>query len=232
MIGRIILKFLTKRSVSMKGGPIVSERKKTIPSLVKDPKLIEKRRDQIIEAAVDLFIHKGFYKTTTREIARASGFSIGTLYEYIESKEDVLYLVCDAIHAEVENRLREAINFNGSGMKILRLALRSFFRVMDQMSDRVLLIYQEAKSLPKETLRYVLGREEAISGIFEEILRKGIDDNSIHIDEKHVKLMADNIMVLGEMWVFRRWALHKHYSLDEFIEKQTALLLGEMSSEK
>ncbi|MFY0545884.1 TetR/AcrR family transcriptional regulator [Brevibacillus sp. H7] len=206
----------------------MTEKKKTIPSLVKDPKLIEKRREQIIEAAVDLFINKGFHKTTTREIARASGFSIGTLYEYIESKEDVLYLVCDAIHAEVESRLREAITFKGNGLKIMKMALRSFFRVMDQMSDRVLLIYQETKSLPKETLRYVLQREEEISLIFEDILRKGIADGSIRLDEKHVKLMADNIMVLGEMWVFRRWTLRKHYTLEEYTEKQTALLLNEI----
>jgi len=214
---------------SGKGGQNVSEKRKTIPSLVKDPKLIEKRREQIIEAAVDLFIHKGFHKTTTREIARASGFSIGTLYEYIQSKEDVLYLVCDAIHAEVESRLREAITFNGTGLKILKLALKSFFRVMDQMSDRVLLIYQESKSLPAETLRYVLRREEEITAIFEEILRKGIADGSIKLEEKHVKLMADNIMVLGEMWVFRRWALKRHYSLEEYTEKQIDLLLGGIS---
>ncbi|MFM1651168.1 TetR/AcrR family transcriptional regulator [Brevibacillus sp. B_LB10_24] len=210
----------------------MSNRRKTIPSLVKDPKLIEKRRDQIVEAAVDLFIRKGFHKTTTREIARASGFSIGTLYEYIESKEDVLYLVCDAIHAEVENRLREAITFQGTGLKVLKLALRSFFRVMEQMSDRVLLIYQETKSLPGETMRYVLGREEEITGIFEEILRKGIADGSIGIDEKQVKLMAHNIMVLGEMWVFRRWTLKRDYSLEEYTEKQTALLLREISGKQ
>ncbi|WP_126428936.1 TetR/AcrR family transcriptional regulator [Brevibacillus marinus] len=207
----------------------MTEKKRTIPSLVKDPKLIEKRREQIIEAAVDLFTHKGFHKTTTREIARASGFSIGTLYEYIESKEDVLYLVCDAIHAEVETRLREAITDQGSGLKILKMALRSFFRVMDQMSDRVLLIYQETKSLPKEMMRYVLRREEEISEIFEEILRKGIADGSISLDEKHVKLMAQNIMVLGEMWVFRRWTLKKDYTLEEYTEKQTDLLLREIS---
>lgn len=207
----------------------MQEKRKSIPSLVKDPKLIEKRREQIVEAAVHLFINKGFHKTTTREIARASGFSIGTLYEYIESKEDVLYLVCDAIHAEVESRLREAITFNGTGLKIMKLALKSFFRVMDQMSDRVLLIYQETKSLPKEALRYVLGREEQISEIFSEILRKGIEDGSIQLEEKHVKLMADNIMVLGEMWVFRRWALKKHYTLEEYIEKQIDLLLKGIS---
>jgi len=204
------------------------EKRKTIPSLVKDPKLIEKRREQIIEAAVDLFIHKGFHKTTTREIARASGFSIGTLYEYIESKEDVLYLVCDAIHGEVENRLREAINFHGTGLKILKLAIKNFFRVMDQLNDRVLLIYQETKSLPSETIRYVLGREEEITKIFEEILQRGIRDGSISLDERHVKLMAHNIMVLGEMWVFRRWTLKKDYTLEEFTEKQTELLLRDI----
>ncbi|WP_139491045.1 TetR/AcrR family transcriptional regulator [Brevibacillus dissolubilis] len=207
----------------------MQEKKKQIPSLVKDPKLIEKRREQIIEAAVDLFIHKGFHKTTTREIARASGFSIGTLYEYIESKEDVLYLVCDAIHNEVETRLRETITPNGTGLKILTMALKNFFRVMDQVNDRVLLIYQETKSLPPETIKYVLRREEEIAGIFVEILHKGIEDGSIRIDEKDVKLMAHNIMVLGEMWTFRRWTLSRDYSLEEYTEKQISLLLREIS---
>nr|WP_205828489.1 MULTISPECIES: TetR/AcrR family transcriptional regulator [Brevibacillus] len=197
--------------------------------MVKDPKLIEKRREQIIEAAVDLFIHKGFHKTTTREIARASGFSIGTLYEYIESKEDILYLVCDSIHNEMEERLREAITYNGSGLKSLKLALKSLIRVMDQVNDRVLLIYQETKSLPHEAMTYVLRREESITGIFEEILHKGMEDGSIRTDERYVKLMANNIMVLAEMWVFRRWTLGKSYTLDEYIEKQTELLLRDIS---
>ena len=49
----------------------------------------------MIKGAVTLFKEKGFHRTTTREIAKAAGFSIGTLYEYIRTKEDVLYLVCD-----------------------------------------------------------------------------------------------------------------------------------------
>ena len=52
---------------------------------------------EIVDAAVELFIQNGFHKTTTRQIAKAAGFSIGSLYEYVASKEDILYLVCDAI---------------------------------------------------------------------------------------------------------------------------------------
>ncbi|WP_027415244.1 TetR/AcrR family transcriptional regulator [Aneurinibacillus terranovensis] len=208
----------------------MTQQKKSIPSMVKDPKLIEKRREQIVEAAVGLFISKGFHKTTTREISRASGFSIGTLYEYIESKEDVLYLVCDAIHQEVEKRLKEVLVDATSGVEKLRSAIKGFYHVMDEMQDRVLLIYQEIKSLPKEPMRYVLGKEEEITAIFEEILEHGMQDGSLKIEQSAVKLMAHNIVVLGEMWTFRRWSLQKHYTLEQYINIQTSLILGELTT--
>ncbi|MFT9849167.1 TetR/AcrR family transcriptional regulator [Aneurinibacillus sp. REN35] len=207
------------------------EQRKSIPSMVKDPKLIEKRREQIIEAAVELFVSKGFHKTTTREISRASGFSIGTLYEYIESKEDVLYLVCDAIHAGVEKGLQEVLVNGVNGAVMLKAAIEGFLRVMDQMQDRVLLIYQEIKSLPHDTMKYVLAKEEEITSFFEEILDRGRLDGSLRIDEHSIKLMAHNIVVLGEMWTFRRWSLRKHYTLEEYIEMQTSLILRELTGE-
>ena len=77
------------------------ETKRQVKSSVKDESLIEKRREQMIRGAVKLFKEKGFHRTTTREIAKEAGFSIGTLYEYIRTKEDVLYLVCDSIYNEV-----------------------------------------------------------------------------------------------------------------------------------
>ena len=85
-------------------------RTKDIPTQVKDPDLVTRRRRQIAAAAVKLFIEKGFHKTTTRQIARTSGFSIGSLYEYFASKEDILYMVCESIHAEVELGVTEAMS--------------------------------------------------------------------------------------------------------------------------
>ncbi len=73
------------------------------------------------------FVRKGFHKTTTREIARECGLSIGTMYEYIQSKEDVLYLVCDYIHSELESRLKSALAETGSGREGLTRPLPSIF---------------------------------------------------------------------------------------------------------
>ena len=76
--------------------------KREVKSSVKDESLIEIRREQMIRGAVKLFKEKGFHRTTTREIAKEAGFSIGTLYEYIRTKEDILFLVCDSIYNEVQ----------------------------------------------------------------------------------------------------------------------------------
>ncbi|MGX9707075.1 transcriptional regulator, TetR family [Laceyella tengchongensis] len=203
---------------------------KLIPSMIKDQRLIAERRRQIIEGAVRLFVKKGFHKTTTREIARECGLSIGTMYEYIQSKEDVLYLVCEDIHSDLEKRLLEVVTESDSGMESLRKGLKQLFRVMDEMRPLVLLIYQETKSLPNDKMKYVLSKEEEITGLFERILYKGMQDGTIGIDPSSIKLMAHNIMVMGQMWTFRHWSLGKHYDVQEYTDRQMALLLGEFTN--
>ena len=76
---------------------------KEVATQIKNKELVKERRRQIVDAAVPLFIERGYHKTTTRALAQATGLSIGSMYEYITTKDDVLYLVCMAIHAEVEH---------------------------------------------------------------------------------------------------------------------------------
>ena len=66
---------------------------KNIRTYSSTPTLVEKRRTEIAENALKLFIRKGYLKTTTREIAQACGMSTGALYHYIGTKEDILSLL-------------------------------------------------------------------------------------------------------------------------------------------
>lgn len=207
----------------------VAPKTKHIPTEVKDSELVLRRRRQIVDAAVELFVAQGFHKTTTRQIAKASGLAIGTLYEYITSKEDVLYLVCQAIHAEMESHLASRIAHQQHGARTLTEAIAAYFTVCHQMADHILLIYQETKSLPGESMRYVLEHELRITGIFEELLRRGVADYSLKpLDRAELELMAHNIVVLGHMWVFRRWALERRFSLAQYIEYQSSLIMGQL----
>lgn len=199
--------------------------KKSVPTLVKDQQLILKRREQIIKGAVRLFIEKGFHRTTTREIAKESGFSIGTLYEYIGTKEDVLYLVCDAIYDEVTDRLKKQLYTSGSPLERLEAAIRAYFTVIDSMQEEVLVMYQETKSLPKETLPYVLKKEEEMVAMMEGMVEDCKEQGAFEFTEKERKLFTHNLLVAGQMWTFRRWAIQKHFTLDEYIALQIKNLL-------
>ncbi|MBW2059959.1 MAG: TetR/AcrR family transcriptional regulator [Deltaproteobacteria bacterium] len=205
------------------------EQVKNIPTLVKDASLVEKRRRQIVEAAMKLFVQKGFHPTTTREIARMAGFSIGTLYEYIGSKEDVLYLVCEAIHSEMETKLRQALDEGSTGRETLVNAISNYFQVCDRMQDSILLIYQESSSLDRDALRYVLASDERVTSTFANILLQGLKDGTLHLEKNNVKLIAHNIIVLGHMWTFRRWFLRRAFGLEEYIRIQTSFLLSELT---
>jgi len=204
-----------------------------VATQVKDRGLVEKRRRQIVDASVRLFIEQGFHKTTTRQIARAAGFSIGTLYEYVRSKEDVLYLVCVAIHAEVERGVADVLDraCDGQGREALRGVIREYFRVCDRMSDHILLMYQETKSLPRGWRGKVLENEVRITGLF----RRAIDEHLSHAGTQRpepaaLDLMAQNIAVLGHMWTFRRWVFRGRFDIEAYIQHQTALLLKELES--
>jgi AcrR family transcriptional regulator len=210
---------------------VAYRQQKQIHTLVKDPQLVESRRQQIIDAAVGLFVRKGFHGTTTREIAREAKFSIGTLYEYVASKEDILYLVCDHIHAEMEMAIRRAIRDSDSGLATLRLAIRAYVEVCDRMQDNILLIYQVSKALPADSLRYVLKNDERITMIFADLIRKGQQDGSLRFDDpKYIQLMAHDIIVLGHMWTFRRWFLRKQFTLEEYIQTQSTLVLDRVKA--
>ena len=154
-------------------------RTRDVPTQVKNPDLVDRRRRQIVEAAAKLFIAKGFHKTTTRQIAQAAGLSIGSLYEYVASKEDVLYLVCDAIHAEVERGVSEAMERAAGGRKSLAEAVREYFLVCNRMSDHILLIYQETQSLPPQWRKKVLENEVRITGIFMEVLERLVSSGDL-----------------------------------------------------
>ncbi|HWI47452.1 MAG TPA: TetR/AcrR family transcriptional regulator [Rummeliibacillus sp.] len=192
---------------------------------IKDESLIEKRRTEMIQAAVRLFKEKGFHRTTTREIAKTAGFSIGTLYEYIRTKEDILYLVCNNIYLEVRKRL-EPIQQHEATVEGLISAINQYYLLVDDMQDEMLVMYQESKSLPKDALEYVLSKEIEMVGLFENLLAGCVKSGELEMPKKEIKLLAHQIVLQGQAWSFRRWAWRKNFKIEDYIKMQTKILLN------
>ncbi|MCP4023319.1 MAG: TetR/AcrR family transcriptional regulator [Desulfobacteraceae bacterium] len=199
-----------------------------VPTQIKNPELVQERRRQIVDSTVKLFIEHGYHKTTTRMIAKAANFSIGSLYEYVSSKEDLLYLVCKAIHSEVQKAVEEALADETTREK-QRLAqvIRQYFLVCDRMRDHTLLMYQVTQFLPLKWKERVLVNELNITDIFIKVLEQLSGKGDFpKLDGKTTHLVGHNISVLGHMWAFRNWYLKKDYTIEDYIDIQTDFILG------
>jgi TetR/AcrR family transcriptional regulator, cholesterol catabolism regulator len=198
-----------------------------VATQIKNQELVKQRRRQIVDAAVSLFIRYGYHKTTTRALAKETGLSIGSLYEYVSSKDDVLYLVCIAIHSEVEEGIKEAMTRASHGREALTEIIREYFHVCNRMSDHILLMYQVTHFLPEKWQKKVLETEIRITNLFVEAIRKLNESGVLHrLDEDRTDLVGHNISVLGQTWAFRRWYFAKRFTLDKYIEYQTAFIMS------
>ena len=69
-------------------------------------KALEEKRERIEGAAKELFIKRGFHATSMRDIAKGADTSLGNLYNYFRTKEDILESIIARYQKVVDSRLR------------------------------------------------------------------------------------------------------------------------------
>ena len=178
---------------------------KNIPTTVKNKKLVEKRREQIVLAAIKLFSRKGFHKTTLRELSEKAGLSYGNIYDYVGSKEDIFSLIHDYSANLTMRALRKSIENVVDPIEKLRKIVREEFNLMNQLADAIMLIYQESHILSKPFLHKLLQKErehlELIEHVIEESIRSG------QLRTCNVRMAANFIKAMIDAWVIKRWDL-------------------------
>ncbi len=186
--------------------------RRPIETLVQDKDLVAQRHDEIFRAASRVFISRGYHTATVREIAQEAGLSLGGLYSYIRTKEDILYLVFDKLTTTLRENMRHAIEGIEDPVEQITAALRADLTTTEQYQDEILLMYQETKSLDRASQHAVLSREADYVRFFEDILRAGYERG---VFTGHPQLSADIIAYLCSILALRRWNLRTRFSSAE-----------------
>src|SRR5699024_2737399 len=157
-----------------------------------------------------------------------SAYNSVRLHKHIRAKEDVLYLVYEAINDHVHHRLQQIIQKETPSIDTLKNIVDQYYRLMDDMQDEVTILYQEVKSLEADMKSAVLEREREKVLIFKQAMNACLPHP---LEDKKIELLANNIFVQGHMWGFRRWVLYKNFSLDDYINMQLNLLFQSLHLE-
>lgn len=200
-----------------------SRKPRKIETVVRDAGLVAQRHEEIVQAATRIFISKGYHGASVREIAEAAGLSLGGLYTYVRTKEDILYLVFHRISTTLQDSVRRDVAGIQDPAERVAAALRATLRTARQYQDEILLMYQETKSLDRKSLHTVLAEESNYVGIFEDVLQQGYDAG---LFTGNPKLSADIVAYLCSIVVLRRWHLRRRFSDEDVVKGLIDFILG------
>ena len=179
-----------------------------IETVVKDRALIERRHEQICDAALHFFARKGYHQTSVREIAEGANLSVGALYNYVKTKEDILLLVYHRIFDLFQKRMSEAMANSGDPTSQLRAAIEATLKLYDEYQDLILVLYQESHTLRREALQQLFQVDRRYVSMLQAIIEQGNREN--HFVAGDANLTAIAVLFLCAVWPLKRWNLKKY----------------------
>jgi AcrR family transcriptional regulator len=187
-----------------------------VKSQVTNQKLVSRRREQIIAAAVELFSDQGYYRTTIQDIARKAGVSIGLIYQYAQTKEDVLLLSLMSVLESYQQEIPRAADENDDPLEALWSSLSTYCHVIDNRRNAAVLAYRSTKSLPREQREIIMQLEVETNEFLAERLRDCIAAGLFRkID---VDLVTYQLVLYAHTWALKHWRLGKLTTIEGYIE--------------
>jgi AcrR family transcriptional regulator len=168
------------------------------------------REQEIIAAAARVFKEKGYHAATTRDIAAAVGIQQASLYYYISSKEELLYLVVREpimrLYAEVE----AIVKADWPARVKVERGIQAHLAAFDESYPHMFVFLQELDNVLQALQDKVRELPKRYQRLWEELLRQGMARGELRAD-LHVTTTA--FMILGMCnWMFRWY--HQGGSLD------------------
>lgn len=198
--------------------------KSLVKSKVDVPELVERRHNQIVIAALELFGKNGYHSTTIREIAERADVSIGLIYQYVEDKEDILFLALMSVLEGYNHRIADALENVEQPLERLRTAIRAYCGVNDEMATATILAYRETSSLSREYRDLIKQKEIETNRLIEECIYDCIRSGLIM--PMNVELVSHHLTIFSHAWALKAWRLKSVISLDDYVDSGLRLILG------
>jgi len=149
---------------------------------VKDKKKIEarieKRKNQILDAATLIFSEKGFSKANTDEIAKKANLGKGTLYRYFKNKKDIFFSVVDRGLSKLKERILKEVEKVKDPLKKIENAIKAYLSFFEENKNFVgMLIHEQSsfrKRIAKRYFEHYYGNIDRIKKTFKTGIEQGL----------------------------------------------------------
>jgi AcrR family transcriptional regulator len=145
--------------------------------------LNEARWSEIIDAAASVFAAKGYQAATVQDIASRVGLLKGSLYYYIESKEDLLFALVERAYLDTIDWITtsDAVGV-GDAPTRMRTFIERWMANLAQQSARMKLTEREGRHLSAQHAAAVRKLASRIEAMVRTIIEEGVAEGSFFAD--------------------------------------------------
>ncbi len=212
-------KAVTRKLHAMGRGPVSD-----IPTTIKNPERVAHRRTELIEVATKMFLERGFHNTSIRDIVRACSFNVASLYMYVSSKEDILYLVAQDLMNNIAQKLSEAVLDPDSPERSLEIGFAKYCQIAVKFRRPIRLLYREVGFLPTEPRGNVVATVSSVITYFENIVAKGIEAGIFR--NVPARLAGLDIMFIAHLIALHTREVRAIGDIDAYINFQLDLIFS------
>lgn len=189
---------------------VISPKLERMPAI--RPVKIRQRRDKhrgtlgkFIRGAAELFARRGYDSTSTRSLATLLGMEKATLYNHVQSKEDLLYAICKSSIEQIASDVNEAITGVEDPLERLQILIQAHVAslLLDQTQHATSLA--EARALSSERLAEIVGMRKGYQGRVRTLIEAGQKAGCIRedISSKYLGLILEGLLDRTVVW-YRR----------------------------
>ena len=175
-----------------------------------------KQRVLIMQKAQVLFWEKGYSETSMKDIANECGFRPANIYNFFESKEEILFAILKEEMEEIVNPIRVLEKDEGDPLQQLHFLIKNHVKItLGEKRASKLLFDTELRNLSAERRKVILDLRDEYNRIGYTILKRGIEKGLFrNVDEKVALNLIASMIVRTRLW----FSPEEWMTIDDLIE--------------
>lgn len=187
------------------------------------------RKTQILNEALKLIRKNGYHATGMREVAKSMGIEAASLYNHIESKEEILRITCFTLADKFITALDDVNDIYFNAEEKLRMAIKNHIEILTQNLDAAYLFLYEWKNLSEPHLENFKKMRDRYEEGFKEILSTGEDEGIFKESDKKFAALT----ILSSLnWIIEWYKPSGSMTPSEIANKLADFILSGLTKEK
>jgi AcrR family transcriptional regulator len=174
---------------------------------------------KIFDAALTISNEKGFAAMSLRDLSAKAGLSMGALYTYFTSKEELLQMIQRQISVVIQVLLDQIEGIEDPRAKLKRV-IQSHLFLSEVMQPWFYFAYMETKNLARQEHKKAIEAELATEKLLIDIMKEGHDKGAFR--DVQTELLGAVIKAMLQDWYLKRW---KYARRKVSVEKYAAFVL-------